>query len=338
MPSPRFIALAGAVALLGAASAPALAATATRADAKGRTITFDVQATGVDVGGYAGVLSGTLHGDEISAVTIRVVPQSSIAAECGDGAAACFERVGRVSTIIVPAGSVPAVRDSLVHEYGHHIDATVRHQAGSCSDGTARWWAARGAAAALSSGQVRCDYSAGWDHSLAEVFAEDYRVLNVPGATSRGALGQPGAAVLDALRQDVADLDRAAPAPPPGTTPEPVPPAEPVAGSPAQGAPAPVLRRGRGLARAARLDAGAVSTIRFRVAARGRVTVVVRRRGVVRGDFVVVLRCGRGPALVGDGRRRGVVRVAGRVGPATCTATIRAGRKGLRFASRIRLG
>ena len=68
---------AGAAALLLAASGPALAETATRVDGKGRGITFDLQAPGVDVDGYARLLSDSLHGDEISAVVIRVIPGSA---------------------------------------------------------------------------------------------------------------------------------------------------------------------------------------------------------------------------------------------------------------------
>ena len=324
---------AGAAALLIASSAPALAETATRADAKGRTITFDLQTTGVDVDGYARILSETLHGDEISGVTVRVVPGAAIVTECGPGAAACYERVNRTARIIVPAEAAGAVRDPLVHEYGHHVDATVHHQAGSCPDGTSRWWAARGAAAALASGQLACDYSAGWEHSLAEVFAEDYRVLNVPGAASRGALGQPGPAVLDALRQDLAELDGAPPASPPGATPEPVPSPDP---SQAGGASAPLLGRGGSLRGAGRLKAGEVARIGFRLTGRRNVALVVRRRGLGGGDFAVLLRCGGGSVLVGDGRRRAVVRVSGRVGPGRCTATVRAGRRGLDFGARLR--
>ena len=333
-------AAAGAAALLLAASGPALAETATRVDGKGRGITFDLQAPGVDVDGYARLLSDSLHGDEISAVVIRVIPGAAIAIECGEGAAACFQRAGADARIIVPATTAAGVRDSLIHEYGHHVDSTVRHQTGRCSDGTARWWAARGAAALLASGDLRCDYGAGWSRSIAEVFAEDYRVLNVPGATSRGAAGQPAPAVLDALRADLAEMDRAVPAPPPGATPEPVPPADPsgaVDGAAAAGADAPVLRPGRGLARAGRLVAGRASVIRFRLTAKGRVALLVRRRGALRADFSVVLRCGRGPVLVGDGRRRAAVRVAGRVGPGRCTATVRAGRKHLSYRASVRL-
>lgn len=330
----------GAAALLLAASGPALAETATRADGKGRTITFDLQAPGVDVDGYARLLSESLHGDEISTVVVRVVPGPAIATECGAGAAACFQRIGDDSRIIVPATTATGVRDSLIHEYGHHVDSTVRHQAGRCPDGTPRWWAARGAAALLSSGELRCDYGAGWSRSVAEVFAEDYRVLNVPGATSRGAAGQPTPAVLDALRLDLAELDRAIPPAPPGAMPEPVPPPDPAGapnGAPVAAVDAPVLRPGRGLARAGRVKAGRTSVIRFRVTAKRRVALVVRRRGALRADFSVVLRCGRGPVLVGDGRRRSVVTVAGRVGPGRCTATIRAGRKGLSYSARVLL-
>ncbi len=325
--------IAGAAALSAGAPAAALAEIATRSDGAGRTITFDLQAAGVDVDGYAQLLSQALHGDEIGAVTVRVVPDSAIAVECGAGAAACYERTGSNARIIVPAVTAAAVRDSLVHEYGHHVDSTVRHQPGTCADGTPRWWAARGAAAALASGQVRCDYGAGWERSLAEVFAEDYRVLNVAGAMSRGTLGQPGPVVLEALRQDLAALGQGVPPPPPGTPAEPSPPPGPSGGA----ADPPLLRRGANLTRSGRLSAGQVAKIGFRLTGRHRVALVVRRRGAARGDFAVVLRCGRGAALIGDGRRRSAVTVSGRVGPGRCTATVRAGRRGLDFGVRLRV-
>lgn len=347
MPSRWTTTLAATVAAL-AVGAPtaALAEITTRPDASGRTITFDLQAAGVDVDGYAGLLAGTLHGDEISAVTVRVVPASAMLVECGAGAAACYRRSGSNARITVPAASVAAVRDSLVHEYGHHVDSSVRHlSATNCSDGTPRWWAARGAAASLASGNLRCDYGAGWERSVAEVFAEDYRVLNVQGAVSRGALGQPGPAVLDALRLDLADLVRSVPAPPPGAPPEPVPPPDPAspgAGAPGPGTPgktagAPLLRRGANLARSGRLRAGKVAKIRFRVTGRQRIALVVRRRGSVRRDFSVVLRCGRAKAIIGDGRRRSRVVVRGRVGPGLCTAKVRAGRRGLAYGLVVRI-
>ena len=65
------VALVAALALATAAGAEIV----TRADTEGRTITFDVQAPSVDVDWYAAVLRAAAHGDEISRVTIRIVPR-----------------------------------------------------------------------------------------------------------------------------------------------------------------------------------------------------------------------------------------------------------------------
>ncbi|MDH3226487.1 MAG: hypothetical protein OEM67_05285, partial [Thermoleophilia bacterium] len=163
----------------------ALATTAAAAeqvvnDSRGRPITFDVQAAGVDVNGYAAILDRSLHGNEISDVVVRVIPENQIARECGSGALACYQWSNRGGALITVPSMPPAqVTSPLVHEYGHHVDATYAHlDSARGLDGTARWWSARGMAALLSSGQVAFSYGLGWPRSVAEIFAEDYKNLN----------------------------------------------------------------------------------------------------------------------------------------------------------------
>ena len=53
--------------------------------------------------------------------------------------------------------------------------------------------------ALLAQGRVAWDYSLGWDHSIAEIFAEDYKLTNTPGeALQIRWLGAPPAVVSDA--------------------------------------------------------------------------------------------------------------------------------------------
>ncbi len=190
-------ALATAVAaMVLATAATAGAAPVVTHDSAGRPITFDVQAQGADVAGYTAILDGLLHGDEISDVVVTIVPQASIATQCGAGAAACYRWSSRGGAAMFVPNQAPAqVRGALTHEYGHHVDATRPHLAGAGGlDGTAGWWRARGMAALLAQGQVAWDYSRGWDRSIAEVFAEDYKLTNLQGETSRIAwLGAPPA-------------------------------------------------------------------------------------------------------------------------------------------------
>jgi hypothetical protein len=190
-------ALLAALALAGATGANA--AIVTSHDDQGRTITFDVRATAVDTEWYASVLRAAAHGDEISNVKITIVPEPQIPAVCGgQEAAACYSRTG-TPTIFVPAGKSRLLETVLLHEYGHHLD-TFWHVSGVPElNGTATWWAARGMASLLASNQVAFDYSLGWGHSIAEVFAEDYAYIHTHNRYGITWLSPPDAALQSAM-------------------------------------------------------------------------------------------------------------------------------------------
>jgi hypothetical protein len=167
-----------AVSLAFAASASAAIITST--DGQGRRITFDVRATAVDTNWYADVLRGTAHGNEISNVTIRIVPDQQIDGLCGDAASACYSHDGGAGpTIFVPAGKSQNIEGTLIHEYGHHLDASTRVPGIPELNGTPGWWAARSMASLFASRHVAFDYSQGWEHSIGEIFAEDYAFIHV---------------------------------------------------------------------------------------------------------------------------------------------------------------
>jgi hypothetical protein len=170
-----------------AAAAGANAAIVTATDAQGRSITYDVRATAVDTSWYTAVLSATAHGNEISNVTIRIVPDQAIETTCGPEAAACYTRISGRATIIIPAGKNQFLEGTLIHEYGHHLDASTAVPGVPELNGTPAWWAARGMAALFASRQVAFNYALGWDHSIAEIFAEDYAYIHV-GPTYRYAI------------------------------------------------------------------------------------------------------------------------------------------------------
>lgn len=168
-------------------------------DTQGRTITFDVQAPAVDVDWYAGLLRAAAHGDEISAVTIRIVPEQQVAALCGAGAAACYSSGRQGGQIVVPAGKDLRVASTFLHEYGHHLDRSWRVSGVQELNGTPVWWQTRGMAQLLQQDRVAFDYSLGWSHSIGEIFAEDYAWIHIPYQYSIPWLTPPDAAFKAAL-------------------------------------------------------------------------------------------------------------------------------------------
>jgi hypothetical protein len=321
-----------------ALTATASAAEQVVSDSQGRPITFDVQAAGVDVAGYAGILDRALHGNEISDVVVRVVPESQIARECGSGALACYQWSSRGGAeITVPSLPPSQVTSSLVHEYGHHVDATYAHLDGARGlDGTARWWSARSMAGLLSSGQVAFNYSLGWSRSVAEIFAEDYKNLNAPQARHKITwLGAPARPVLDAIR---ADLGGGAPRPNPSQSGsgETKPPGTPSAATP----PArPAGKRGKSRFRErGRIAAGRRKSIPFPVQSVRRIRVVVRvRKGRGRRPLKAVLRCNARTVSTKRARRgKPTLLGARRVTPGQCTLRLTANRSPVSYGVAIK--
>ena len=206
-----------------AAATGANAAIVTSHDGQGREITFDVRAATVDTEWYASVLRASAHGNEISDVTIRIVPRSEIASRCGQDAAACFEQRRGVRTITVPSGKSDGLASTLLHEYGHHLDSSWAVDGVAELNGTPAWWAARGMAALVQAGSVAWDYGLGWDRSIGEVFAEDYAYIHGAGYYSIPWLAPPDEALKALLLAELGVV----PAAPPATPPVAPPPSEP---------------------------------------------------------------------------------------------------------------
>lgn len=170
------VALVAALALATGAGAEIV----TRADSEGRTITFDVQAPGVDVDWYAALLRAAVHGDEIGRVTIRIVPEEDVPFLCGAAAAACYSPGRNGGRIVVPVGKDMRVASTFLHEYGHHLDRSWSVSGVPELNGTSVWWQLRGMAALVDLRAVAFDYSRGWNRSIGEIFAEDYAWIHIP--------------------------------------------------------------------------------------------------------------------------------------------------------------
>jgi hypothetical protein len=192
-------ALVAALALATAADAEIV----TRTDAEGRTITFDVQAQSADVDWYAAVLRAAAHGDEISRLTIRIVPQPDVPILCGAAAAACYAPGRNGGRIVVAAGKDLRVASTLLHEYGHHLDRSWNVTGVPELNGTPVWWQLRGMAALVQQGSVAFDYSRGWNRSVGEIFAEDYAWIHIPYQHAIPWLEPPDEALRTAMFEEL---------------------------------------------------------------------------------------------------------------------------------------
>jgi hypothetical protein len=302
-----------------------------------------VLAPGVDVDWYAGILAAAAHGDEISDVTVKIVPAADIPGLCGGNAAACYERRRGVSTITLPAGRSQVLAYIVLHEYGHHVDVSRPVDGVAELNGTPAWWAARGMSALLSGGTTTFDYSLGWEHSIGEVFAEDYAFIHGSGYYAIPWLAPPDAALRAAMFAELGapapiPALAAAPAPAPIPPAEPAPPAPPVAPEQAAEPPAqtePVLASRSGV-----LVPRGSAAIRFRLAdANRRVTVTgavsALRAGRASARLEVV--CGRTVVRRAPVRRRTTIDLTG-LEPASCrAAVVSTSRARQRYSLRLRL-
>ena len=200
-----------ALALALAVATGADAAIITAQDVQGRTITYDVRATAVDTDWYTAVLRASAHGNEISGVTFQIVPEPDIEAICGGAAAACYTGRRGEPRIIVPAGKSAGLASTLLHEYGHHLDNSWRVAGVPELNGTPVWWNARGMASLLSQRRVAFDYSLGWDHSIGEIFAEDYAYIHTGSRYAVPWLGPPSDALKSAMFAEIGSPQAALP-------------------------------------------------------------------------------------------------------------------------------
>ena len=287
-------------------------------DDEGRTIRFDVRAD-VDVGWYAGLLRRAAHADEISRVTIRIVSWDGLRERCGPGAAGCYTRsAGFRGIVVVPAGRSREIAHTLIHEYGHHVDASRRHGGLSEPNGTPLWWKARGMAELVAVRSVRDDYQVGWNRSVAEIFAEDYAYANIGGPYRIPWLGAPTRTIQEAIRADLGL-------------------AEPPVIAPSRPALKPVV-----IVRQGTLAPNAQVAVRFGLLGPNR---RVEATGVLTGPGLggprtrIEVSCGnaaRTRSITGAGRTATVD--LARVGPAECGATIvNTGNRDERFRFTVRL-
>lgn len=162
---------------------------------------------------WADFMTSLVHGPELQSVSVLFVPLGQVQRQCGSEALACYSP--QDETIVLPGDELPdgpSLQSILIHEYGHHIAATRANPPWDANEyGPKRWATAMGVCAKAAAGQLfPGDEGIEYDRNPAEVFAEDYRVLNeqklglpVSSWDIVDQSLQPDASVLAALDQDV---------------------------------------------------------------------------------------------------------------------------------------
>jgi hypothetical protein len=180
-------------------------------DGDGHVITVGTDLADVDLRPVAALVAGTLHRGEVERLRVRVVAMSDMPSACDPAAVACYApeagtEIGRARGEMIVAADDPDLAHTVVHEYGHHIDAQLWNfpAGGPCRglDGSRRWLFARELAGGLLQ-EAGCGDEVPWERLLPEVFAEDFVALNGIRDWELPDLAAPTPAVLDALRADI---------------------------------------------------------------------------------------------------------------------------------------
>jgi hypothetical protein len=157
------------------------------ADLEGRTIAIATEVEGLALEPYARVLAAVRHGDEIEDLIVMVVSAKRMSKICGAWAAACYASddpdLHSRGQMWIDASDSDWIH-SVVHEYGHHVDAQLLNLAridDTCADptydGSRNWFFRRELDDGLFAHGFDC-LDTPWEQTLGELYAEDFVELN----------------------------------------------------------------------------------------------------------------------------------------------------------------
>jgi hypothetical protein len=185
----------------------------TATDGEQVTVYVEDELAAVDPGmgqRWADMLTGLVHGPEISTISVYVATLARVQQTCGRDALGCYGS----NRLITMADDLPGIsaRAVLTHEYGHHVADSRDNSPWQAVDyGPKRWATQVGVCSRAASGELAPgDESSRYTLNPGEAFAEDYRVLNerrdgLP-ETAWQVVDQsfyPDQATLDAVAADV---------------------------------------------------------------------------------------------------------------------------------------
>jgi len=156
---------------------------------------------------WADMLTGLVHGPEISTVSIYVATLARVQQTCGQNALGCYGS----NHLIAMATDLPDIsaRAVLTHEYGHHVADSSDNSPWQAVDyGPKRWASQVGVCSRTAAGELAPgDESSRYTLNPGEAFAEDYRLLN---ERREGLPETPWQVVDQSFYPDQATLDAVA--------------------------------------------------------------------------------------------------------------------------------
>jgi hypothetical protein len=155
---------------------------------------------------WADVLSGLLHGPELSKISLFVATLDRVARLCSPSALGCYDSASDSIVAIGQDLRGVTAQSVVTHEYGHHIaNNRDNHPWPTVEWGTKRWASYENVCAKSLTGElVPGDEGQFYELNPGEEFAEDYRVLNERRA---GLTESPWEVVAPSLYPDQAALD-----------------------------------------------------------------------------------------------------------------------------------
>jgi hypothetical protein len=162
-------------------------------------------------------LGATVHGPEMSSLTVHIADSTNLSRLCGQNATACYFPSSQTMVVsgspINPNNQMPQGM-VITHEYGHHIEANRSFPGWYASNLGARHWATyehvcEGVAAGrLFPGDEGAHY---WENP-GEAFAQAYATMLYPNAVPWWwSFAKPDQGAFDAIRADVADTSQGTP-------------------------------------------------------------------------------------------------------------------------------
>jgi hypothetical protein len=119
------------------------------------------------------------HGAEIGSLTVLLGNADDVRLRCGAEADGCYLPLGK--RIVMPGAGLPVLgiaEEIARHEYGHHLAAQSDNAPFAPGLGTKRWFTQEHICERLRSGELVDDAVEGYERSVAEGFAEAYRVTS----------------------------------------------------------------------------------------------------------------------------------------------------------------